>query len=236
MLIHVVVATFAAIAPLPSCESGLALGGLPLGGVPLAPRVAADSTLNALYASGVDYRTFLADAVARRAQWVKHTNASLVPADLLAVAKALPGRWRILVSAIDGCSDSVNTIPYIARLVELVPSLEMRIVLPDAGKPIMESHRTPDGRAATPTVVILDAAGNDVGCWVERPAFLQTRAIAAREAGLIDQFAREKQSMYDGDAGASTVREVVAVLQAAAAGTPRCDAGPAPLPSDAPSR
>ncbi|MCE9603073.1 MAG: thioredoxin family protein [Gemmatimonadetes bacterium] len=231
MLLPFVVATLAAVAPLPSCESVTSVAG-----ASSSPTAAVDSTLNALYASGVEYRTFLANAVARKAQWVKNTDASLVPADMLAVAQALPGRWRILVSAIDGCSDSVNTVPYIARLVELVPSLEMRIVLPDAGKPIMESHRTPDGRPATPTVVILDEAGRDVGCWVERPAFLQSRAIAARAAGLIDQFAREKQSMYDGDAGASTVREVVAVLQAAAAGKPRCDAGPAPLPSDAPSR
>ena len=225
MLMHFVVATLAAIVPIPSCELDV-----PFGGAPLSLSVAADSTLNALYASGVDYRTFLADASARRAQWVKNTNASLVPADMLAVAQALPGRWRLLVSTVDSCSDSVNTVPYIARLVELVPSLEMRIVRSDAGKPIMESHRTPDGRPATPTVVILDEAGNDVGCWVERPAFLQSRAIAARGAGLLEQFAREKQSMYDGDAGASTVREVVAVLQAAAAGKPRCDAGPTPLP------
>lgn len=223
MLAHLLLATLTAIAPPPSCAQGVpAVTGSS------ATTAPADSTLAALYARGVDYRAFLEAARARRAQWVQNTNASVVAPDVLATAQALPGRWRILVSAVDGCSDSVNTIPYIARLVELVPSLEMRIVDPEAGKPIMESHRTPDGRAATPTVVILDAAGNDVGCWVERPAFIQTRAITARGAGLMDQFAREKQSLYDGDSGASTVREVVAVLQAAAAGTPRCDAGPLP--------
>lgn len=222
MLAHFIVATLTAIAPLPSCAPDVRAAGSAAVSTP------ADSTLAALYASGVDYRAFLEAARARRDQWVQNTNASVVAPDVLATAQALPGRWRILVSAVDGCSDSVNTIPYIARLVELVPALEMRIVDPQAGKPIMESHRTPDGRAATPTVVILDAAGNDVGCWVERPAFIQTRAINARGAGLMDQFAREKQSLYDGDSGASTVREVVAVLQAAAAGTPRCDAGPLP--------
>lgn len=222
MLAHVLVATLTAIAPLPSCTPDVPAAGSAAISAPV------DSTLAALYASGVDYRAFLAAARARRAQWVQNTDASVVAPDVLATAQSLPGRWRILVSAVDGCSDSVNTVPYIARLVELVPSLEMRIVDPEAGKPIMESHRTPDGRAATPTVVILDAAGNDVGCWVERPAFIQARAITARGAGLMDQFAREKQSLYDGDAGASTVREVVAVLQAAAAGTPRCDAGPLP--------
>lgn len=223
MFAHFLVATLTAFAPLPACAPAApAVVGSPATAAP------ADSTLAALYASGVDYRAFLAAARARRAQWVQHTNAAVVAPDVLATAQALPGRWRLLVSAVDGCSDSVNTIPYIARLVELVPSLEMRIVDPEAGKPIMESHRTPDGRAATPTVVILDAAGNDVGCWVERPAFIQSRAITARGAGLMDQFAREKQSLYDGDSGVSTVREVVAVLQAAAAGTPRCDAGPLP--------
>ncbi len=223
MLAHFLVATLTAFAPLPACtpDAPVVVGAA-------ATSAPADSTLAVLYASGVDYRVFLKAARARRAQWVQNTNASVVPPDVLATVQALPGRWRILVSAVDGCSDSVNTIPYIARLVELVPSLEMRIVDPEAGKPIMESHRTPDGRAATPTVVILDAAGNDVGCWVERPAFIQARAITARGAGLMDQFAREKQSLYDGDSGASTVREVVAVLQAAAAGTPRCDAGPLP--------
>lgn len=221
MLMQFVVASLVAIAPIPTCE--------PADGA-TASSTPADSTLNALFASGVDYRTFLAGARARREQWVKNTDASLVPADVLAVAQALPGHWRILVSAVDSCSDSVNTVPYLARLVELVTSLEMRIVPPSAGKSIMESHRTPDGRPATPTVVILDEAGNDVGCWVERPSFLQARAIAARGAGLMDQFAKEKQSLYDADAGASTVREVVAVLQAAAAGKPRCDAGPVPLP------
>ncbi len=225
MLVPLVVAALAVLTPVSRCE--------PVDPLALRHAVvpsAADSTLEALYASGKDYRVFLAEARARRAQWEANTSAAIVAPDVLATAAAIPGRWRILVSAIDGCSDSVNTIPYLARLVELVPSLEMRIVLPDAGKPIMESHRTPDGRAATPTVVILDEAGNDRGCWVERPALLQTKAITARGAGLIDQFAREKQGWYDADAGASTVREVVAVLQAAAAGTPRCEAGPAPLP------
>ncbi len=188
----------------------------------LAGHAAPDSTLGALYASGVDYATFLGAARARRDQWERHSAAAVVPADVLAAARALPPGFRLLVVAVDGCSDSVNTIPYLARLVAEVPTLAMRIVLPEAGRAVMEAHRTPDGRAATPTVVVLDAAENDVGCWVERPAALQAQAIEARGAGRIETFSREKQGWYDADAGASTVREIVAVLAAAAAGTPRC--------------
>lgn len=186
--------------------------------------VRADSSLVALYTSGTDFATFLAAAEARKAAWQKHWAEGRVPADALAAAQALSGKWRLLVVAVDGCSDSVNTIPYIARLVAQVPSLEMRIVLPDPGRPVMEAHRTPDGRAATPTVVLLDEAGNNVGCWIERPADLQRQAIAAREAGTLDAFHGRKQAWYDADAGASTVREVVAMLHGAASGSPRCDA------------
>lgn len=197
------------------------------GHVSAAPRsvaVLADSSLVALYASGTDFATFLAAAEARKAAWQKNWTEGRVPADALAAAQALTGKWRLLVVAVDGCSDSVNTIPYIAQLVAQVPALEMRIVLPEPGRPVMEAHRTPDGRPATPTVVLLDEAGRNVGCWIERPAELQRQAIAAREAGTLDAFQRGKQAWYDADAGASTVREVVAMLQGAAAGSPRCDA------------
>ena len=194
----------------------------------------ADSTLAALYASGVDYARFLADATSRREQWLANSAKAVVPADALAAARALPGRWRLLVIAVDGCSDSVNTIPYLARLVEEVPSIELRIVLPDPGKAVMETHRTPDGRAATPTVVVLDESGADVGCWVERPSVLQSGAIDARAKHAMEDWARGKQAWYDADSGASTIREVVAVLQAAAAGTPRCGSGP--LPQDKPGQ
>jgi hypothetical protein len=87
---------------------------------------------------------------------------------------------------------------------------------------VMESHRTPDRRAATPTLVVLDAAGNDVGCLVERPSTLQRLITEKREAGTLAGF--QKQSWYDTDAGATVVREMVAVLRAAAAGSPLCDA------------
>lgn len=217
MLVPIVLALAAAAAPLPACAP-LAATADP------ATLSAADSTLAALYASGQDYRTFLAEAKARREAWVAHTEQAVVPADVLATTRTLMGSWRILVVAVDGCSDSVNTIPYLAKLVELVPSLEMRVVLPGPGKPVMEAHRTPDGRAATPTVIVLDPAGNEVGCWVERPAALQQLAVEARAAGTLEAFARDKQKWYDADAGLSTIREVAAVLQAAAGGSPRCDA------------
>ena len=228
MLVPVLLLSSLAAAPNAVCEGAVPPASARPATAPAVVR--GDSVLAALYASGTDYRDFLAAAEARRDQWRANTERAVVAPDALAAARALPGRWRLLVVAVDGCSDSVNTIPYLAALVEGVASLELRIVMPGPGRPVMEAHRTPDGRPATPTVVVLDAAGNEVGCWVERPKALQDQAVAARAGGTLEQFQRGKQGWYDADAGASTVREVVAVLQAAAAGTPRCDAITSPLP------
>jgi hypothetical protein len=183
-----------------------------------------DSTAAALFASGLPYDTFVATARERRALWVTLTEEATVPADAIAQVRGLTAPLRVLIVAIDGCSDSANTLPYIARLLGHAPSVQLRVVLPDAGAPVMAAYRTPDGRAATPTLVVLDARDRVVGCWVERPAALQQLALEARAAGTLDAYQRSKQDWYDADAGVSTAREVAAVLRGAATGTPICSA------------
>jgi len=182
-----------------------------------------DSALVQLYESGTPWAGFLDAARARREMWLRHATTGVVPPDALARAQVLPGRWRLLVVAVDACSDSVNTIPFIARLVASLSNVEMRVISPDAGKALMEARRTPDGRAATPTVIVLNEAGEEAGCWIERPAELQRIAIASRAGTGGGDFATKKAEWYEADAGASTINEVVAVLERAAAGARGCD-------------
>jgi len=205
----------------------LALAVSPAHCADLSDHAGADSTLVALYDAGQPWTEFLGAARARRAQWLENAARPLAPADAVARARALPGRWRLLAVAVDSCSDSVNTIPFLAQLVAQVPQLEMRVLSPTQGRALMEARRTPDGRAATPTVIILDAEGNEAGCWIERPAALQAIALQAGAGGGTTAFAERKAAWYAADAGASTVAEVVALLERAATGARGCDAGPA---------
>lgn len=209
-------------------HAALAVVSAPSRGPSTAPGVLtvadADSTLVAAYAAGESWERFLGAARAGRARWVKHWETAVVPADALAQARALPAGFRLLVIAVDACSDSINTIPYLAKLVAEVPALDMRIIAPMVARPLMTARPTPDGRAATPTVILLDAEGNEVGCWIERPAALQAMAMEARAAGSLGSFLSGKQEWYDADAGASTIREIVALLTAAAGGKRGCDA------------
>jgi hypothetical protein len=199
----------------------------PAGEASPAGSVGRDSTLVALYEAGQPWREFLDAARARRAMWLENAARPLAPADAVARARALPGRWRLLVVAVDSCSDSVNTVPFLAQLVAQVPQLEMRVISPAQGRALMEARRTPDGRAATPTVIVLDADGAEAGCWIERPSALQAIALQAGAGGGTPGFAERKAAWYAEDGGASTVAEVVALLERAAAGARGCDAAAA---------
>lgn len=189
--------------------------------VPAHP-VTPTPSLEELYQSGQTFRSFLEAADARRALWLDNWERAEVPAGLLERARALNRSWRLLAIAVDGCSDSVSTIPFIAMLVAQVEGLDMRIADPEAGRPIMEAHRTPDGRAATPTLILIDGSWQESGCWVERPATLQKWYLENPEGLSRRDLVARKMEWYYEDAGASTLAEIVAIIEAAERGERIC--------------
>lgn len=177
-------------------------------------------SLKATFEAGVPFAEFLAGAQNRKDQWIgNYAGTASIDATLVARAAAVTGKWRLLVVSVDSCSDSVNTVPHIARLVDQLPNVEMRIVTPDqGGRWVMEAHRTPDGRAATPTVVLIDEQWQERGCFVERPPVLRSHMDSLPS----DQKFSGKMSWYAQDAGKATVAEIVSMLEAAGTSQVQC--------------
>ena len=167
----------------------------------------------ALFDKGVSYRDFLDAARSRRQEWLDRSKDAKVEADAVTRVRQMSSRRRLLIVAEDWCGDSSNTLPYLNRLAEAAPEvLELRIIDSSAGRPVMEAHRTPDGRAATPTVIVLDEAGGLVGVWVERPAVLQKWYLEQQDllsnADLLDK----KYKWYREDHGKTAIGEMVDLL------------------------
>lgn len=166
-----------------------------------------------LYAQGITFAEFLRDVRARRDEWRQHYNDATVSPALITRMRALPERRRILVVAADYCLDSANTIPYIARLVDGAPErLALRMLDPAVGQPIMDAHRTPDGRDATPTVAILDERGGLLGAWVERPSTTQTWFLEQQKVMMQKPLHDQLEAWYASDAGRTTVAEIADLL------------------------
>jgi hypothetical protein len=169
----------------------------------------------ALFDQGVTWETFLSGVEARAELW--RTNAQrAAPAEAMVERlRAAGDGLRILAVAIDACSDSVSTLPYIAALAAQA-GVELRIVDSTVGRAVMERHRTPDDRAATPTIVLLRGA-ETAGVFIERPKTLQDWMLSAAAQALpqADRVSR-KMSWYDWDRGDATVAEIVVLAEAAA--------------------
>jgi hypothetical protein len=194
-----------------------------------APAAAiSDSTYAVLWRQGQTWPQFR-DAIDARPQlWARVRSIVAIPDAVVQRAQAL-GTWKLMIVADDDCSDSGNSLPYIARLAELAPNLELRIVPDELGQHVKEAHRAPDGRAAFPLLVLLDDGWHDRGCWVERPAQLQwwymTRGHLLMDSD-VDSYRREKQGFYDFDHGESTLNEVLGMIEAARGGSRVCGITP----------
>ncbi|MCZ6858050.1 MAG: thioredoxin family protein, partial [Gemmatimonadetes bacterium] len=154
--------------------------------------------------------------------WNDHYANAQVPDALRTRVTALPGSWRLLVVAEDWCGDSANTIPYVAKLVDAAGNLDMRIINSTVGRAIMESHRTPDGRAATPTVILLTEHFEEAGCFVERPRHLQHWWLSNEDKLSRKDLLDQKYAWYAEDQGQETLEEIVAMIEAASGGDPVC--------------
>jgi hypothetical protein len=165
------------------------------------------------YAKATTFATFLEHARAQRDDWRRRYNDAAVTPDMITRMRALPERRLLLVVADDWCADSVQTIPYLARLVDGAPErLQMRMIDSTAGRSLMEAHRTPDGRTATPTVLVLGDDGHFIGAWIERPSRAQAWFLEQQKVMMQKPLHEALTKWYDEDAGRSTVAEIAELL------------------------
>jgi hypothetical protein len=161
----------------------------------------------AIYDRGVPFAQFLGAVKELEDEWQGNFAGATFDEATLARARALKAQWRILVVAEDWCHDSVNTVPYLAKLVAEFPeTLSMRVVRKRIGQPVLTAHRTADGRGATPTIVILDAEGGVKGVIVERPA-------ALLEYSKEHSSQEDRRRWYAEDQGRHAVAELLDLIE-----------------------
>lgn len=168
------------------------------------------------FAAAPRFAEFLADAEKNAALWRDTYRLTRVPEDAVARAAAVAGRWHLLVLVEDWCGDAVNTIPYLARLAELSPNLDLRVLGRDANPDLMDAHLAPSGARAIPVVMVLDDAFAERGWWGSRPSELQAWVDAVGRTMEKDERYRHVRTWYARDRGRSTLHEVLTLMERAA--------------------
>ena len=163
------------------------------------------------------FEAFLPTAEDNVDLWHGVYERARVPADLVARAAAVPGRWHLLVLSADWCGDATNTVPVLARLAEAAPNLDLRVLDRDEHLALMDAHLTGTSRSI-PAVILLDGAYVEHGWWGPRPGDLQRWVLGDGQALEKDERYREVRKWYARDHGRTTVEEVVELLEAVTVG------------------
>lgn len=127
-------------------------------------------------------------------------------------AAALVGLRHILVLNEDWCGDSVNILPYLARLEECCDHIEMRMLGRDANRDLMDAHLTGKSRSI-PIAIVYDEQFGEKGWWGPRPGPLQAWVLEEGLALPRPERYRQIRTWYARDRGRTVVSEVLALME-----------------------
>ena len=115
---------------------------------------------------------------------------------------------KLLVIAEDWCGDASNTVPIIAKFVDAVPGLELRVIQRDTYPEVMDQYLT-NGSRSIPIVIALDENLEEVGHWGPRPTELQGWVMANRSSMPKAELYPQVRKWYAKDRGETTLKEVL---------------------------
>ena len=147
--------------------------------------------------------TDLWNAVYKRAQ---------IDDDAMLRATAITRPVHLLGLNEDWCGDSVNILPFVARLAEANPKIDFRILGRDDNPDLMNAHLTGTSRSI-PVVIVYDSVFVERGWWGPRPGPLQhwftTEGLALPKPERYPLI----RGWYARDKGRTIVSEILSIIE-----------------------
>ena len=165
-----------------------------------------------LWDSALTFDRFVKESTRNTDLWAGVYRTAKVPGWAVEAAAKLGRRFRFVAIAEDWCGDASSTVPVVVRFAEAA-GIEFRILRRDQHPEVMDCYVSPTGARAIPVVVVMTEAMEEVGHWGSRPSELQAFVVAERAKGKTSKdYFPEVRRWYAHDKGASTLRELLAVM------------------------
>jgi hypothetical protein len=166
----------------------------------------------ALWDQAEPFDRFLGRITKLQSLWEGSTKAARIPDWAKVKFGDLPRGLRMLVLNADWCLDSASTVPTLARLAEVVPAVEMRVLDRDQYPEVMDQYLT-DGTRSIPLAILLDRDFRELGHWGPRPKELQTFVRAHLDRDMSKEAIHlEIRKWYVADRGNAMLREIFEIV------------------------
>lgn len=118
--------------------------------------------------------------------------------------------WMVITES--WCGDSAQNLPYIAKISDLNPNIELKIIYRDQNLDIMDMYLT-DGKARSiPKLVVFDENGEEIFQWGPRPAELIDLVNQWKNEMPANEWKEKIHYWYAKDKGVSLENELTRLL------------------------
>jgi selT/selW/selH-like putative selenoprotein len=139
------------------------------------------------FEQGLTYEAYKAQMTRNRERFDANERTVELRSDDIAFFADLDRPLYVLALAEDWCGDVIANLPVLGRLAAESGALEIRVFLRDQNLDIMDQYLNNGQHRSIPVFVFFDAAFQELGHWIERPARLSELQSAMRR----DLFARD---------------------------------------------
>lgn len=142
---------------------------------------------------------------------LKTTQASDI---VINTVNCLQDKLTWLVISESWCGDAAQNIPVFAKMTEVNPNINLRIILRDENPELMDQYLTNGGKSI-PKLICLDENLNELGTWGPRPKVLQDWLYKEKENPTMEvsKLKEEFQIWYTKDKGQTLQNEMIMLLK-----------------------
>lgn len=147
----------------------------------------------------------------RMARWDKTVKIS---EDIQQRISTFNGKITWLVLTESWCGDAAHVLPFMNKIAELSPNINLQLVFRDEHPELMNQFLT-NGAKSIPKLIMIDNLKNEVvNTFGPRPtkATAMVENFKATHGKLTDEFKAELQAWYNRDKGENTIADLIDLL------------------------
>ncbi|MFV1884417.1 MAG: thioredoxin family protein [Balneola sp.] len=151
--------------------------------------------------------------IQRSSRWDK--RGAILP-EVETIVKSIEKAQTWLVITEGWCGDSAQILPFINKMAELNPLVDLKVILRNEYPEVMDEFLTDGISRSIPKVIVLDSETLEVlGDWGPRPSETQKRYLAEKINPLIGgtEAAKNLHVWYARDKGVAAQKEFAEILK-----------------------
>lgn len=104
-----------------------------------------------------------------------------ISSEMEAIIKVIkvPQVWLVLTEA--WCGDASQSVPYLAKLAELNPLIDLKLIFRDENPEVMNQYLTDGAKSIPKLIAFSENSGQELFTWGPRPDYLQQRLKAFKK-------------------------------------------------------